>query len=408
MRRIIKAALCVVCLGILLTAIFVFEQKKQQEDSPLLLCLPDTYNLEIYEQLAKRYMEQSGRAEIEIEVVDAEIYEEYLLSSFSQKNAPDIFFISSQEQIGYMADKGYLLDISDEIHEALLKNSFIPSVNANEPVWAIPINGTIPLIFYNREIFTQNDLTRPENLSDFLRVCAAIQLCGTPAFSMYVSEDDIWGIDDFIENIMVNSADWSLGPLAENGDLNSGFYDLHYISVDLHDKILPKEQSPRSHSELLELFANGGCAMIPGTSEDIFTLNQIWGREEYGMFAITGIDNSRRIVFQAGTTLAISEKSAKQEEAIAFIAFLLSEESQSFLHRETNLLPVTRGVPVGEYQLEAYQILSASEVMGSFLDRLTYGEYTVCITEVNNMFSGLDTDSGVFIGEWVKKLRDIS
>jgi len=407
-RKVLKVVLCIAFAGacLLLVLRFGFDIDVFDRRTVLVLCLPDTDAEGVYGKLAKRYMEQNEKVKIQLEVVNGKGYEEYLYNQFSREKAPDIFVVTQEVDMTLMANNEYLLDMSDAYGD-LFDNGFLISRIPREPVWELPINGSIPLIFYNKDVFLHNNFAKPENMSDFLKLCAAIQAYDMVAVSMSVYENGDWGIENFIENIMVNGMDWKSGALTESGELNSGFYDLRYIRADLLDKLLPKERSVQGHPELLAMFANGEYAMISGTSEDILTLNQFENGQEYGIFALAGMGNSRRIAFRSDMSLAVSAQSSKQGALEDFMGFLLSGEAQSFLHGETGLLPVCSGVTVGEEYKEVYRLLSSSEIMLSFMNRTSSAEYAICMERINVMFSQTAVDYDVFMQDWLEELSGV-
>lgn len=375
------------------------EEKIITGERTMVFCHWDEEHQAVYEQLAKSYMEQQEGLEI---IVQSSPYEEYQQS----KQLPDLFAVPAGDEFEYFAESKKLkalsaADVTAEHYDKRL----LACGTSQKNVLAVPITAEIPVIYYQKSIYESYQLVEPLTVSDFLINCYLLKDNGITPLLLSV-QDGLFDSFDFTEGILANGPKDS--PLVAEGrfsgdtkSIDGGFFDLGGLAFELvnSDYLLPFEQAPVSRQQLLEQFAAGEVAMIPGTTGDYEILREMM-EEEPGYFPMPGSDVFNSVVIKAEMMLGISKDSKLAADATGFLNYLLTPEAQKVLCDETKAMPVVTGIQLSEESFNRLQQYYSVSVF----QRISSRERQICRERIHALLTGNGSNLEVFLSEWKNEL----
>ncbi len=123
-------------------------------------------------------------------------------------NPPDLFSYWAGARIQSLVDKDYLSPIGDLWEKAKMDERFPTSVaNActyNNQKYAIPVTQHFAAFFYNKKIFTDNDITPPKTWAEFMAVCKKLIKKGIAPIALGARER--WPAQFWFDYILLRTA----------------------------------------------------------------------------------------------------------------------------------------------------------------------------------------------------------
>ncbi|TEB12130.1 Multiple sugar-binding protein precursor [Pelotomaculum sp. FP] len=415
-KRYVSLAFCICLLtGILTGCSIPFLANNTEKERTLVFSHWDVKNQKVYEALAQEYMKEHKGLTIEVQVVPREEYTDVWLQGVSKKNIADVFAVPVDEDFQAFSDSGKLLDLGkvlpDDYNRSLLQIG-----TRDGHVRAVPVTGSVPVVFYNKTFFKKCRLVLPQTISDFVVNCSILKQNGITPFAMSKDESGFWDTADFVEGILANGpCDTGLMSNGEffdkNTKLDSGFYDVVGLAFELKmsDLMVKKEESVQGHQKLLEQFVNGACAMFPGNSDDIRKLRELDGNFNFGFFPMPGSKSSCAGVFKADMMLGISKKSKVVSDAKGFVNYLLSAEGQKLICSGVSRIPATNHAVISNPDLAAARALldTADGMYPSLFQRISYDKRAICVEKLDLAFSGSYGVLEYYMLDWTTKLKAV-
>lgn len=387
----------------------LINKKDPVKDCTLTFWHWDTGHQEFYERIASDYAREHDGVHIKIRLVPYETYTEEWFQAVKKGQSADVFAIPP-ESLGQFIDSGKLeaLTYADLFTEGS-EGDLLINRPKEETAFDLPASGSLPVIFYNKNIYEQNQLAVPESLSDFVTNCAILKQSSCQPFSMSLTEDGMYDAFDFAAGVLANGKGFHSGE-KEKQDFkkllnnNTGYDDLLGIAMELS---LDKGLCVKGHGALLENFALGKYAMICGTTEDIAALKESMS-SSFGWFMLPGEDYTKAGVWKANHMFGAARKGKAVEEAKNFLSYFLTQKNQLAFSKEFGMLPAVKGIAPDDKEIrQAYDLLSGKkEVYLSFFQTMPQKEKKICTEELDLIFSGKVTDPDGFLADWIQKLMD--
>jgi len=369
----------------------------------------DTGHEEFYEKIASEYEKEHDGVKINIRLVPYETYTEEWFKAAEEGETADVFAIPPESLAEFIDSKKLEALTYADLIPAGSEEEFLINRPGKEKTYALPAAGSLPVIFYNKDIYEQNQLVIPETLSDFVTNCAILKQSSCQPFAMSLTEGGLFDTFDFTAGILANGKSPN-GKKSEKQDFkklldkNTGYYDLLGVAMELS---LDKENCVKGHQALLENFAQNKYAMICGTTEDIDVLNECMP-SSFGWFALPGEDYTKAGVWKANHMYGAAKKGKSVREAKKFLSYFLTQKNQQAFSSEFGMLPAVRGIkPDDKEIMQAYQLVSEKkEVYFPFFQSMSQEDRTLCARNLDLIFSGKVTDPEGFLTEWIKKLKN--
>ncbi|MEA4909693.1 MAG: ABC transporter substrate-binding protein [Anaerolineaceae bacterium] len=227
---------------------------------------------------------------------------------------------------------------ADQIHPAFLEYNSVQGV-----LWSMPFNNSVPVLYYNKDLFTAAGLDPedpPANLDELLAAARQLTLApdqsGVPAqWGLNARDDSHWYLSTlFLEN----------GDQIVNDEMTAVTYDSPEAVAMLQqwadwvnqDGVMP----PNQHSEAQSDFLAGKLGMFMGSSA---TLNSLDSNApfELGVAVFPAVGDVQKYPIGGGS-LAIFKNSDERavQASWEFVKFMTSRDSAAYLATHTGYLPV--------------------------------------------------------------------
>ncbi|MFB5663421.1 extracellular solute-binding protein [Alteribacillus sp. HJP-4] len=126
---------------------------------------------EVYLEAIERFEEENPDVEVEALRIANDDYKQRMVVAMSGGNPPDVFHSWGGGWLGEFVEGGQVKDLTDEdidfdrFQELALDNSIYDGQNHG-----VPLDLTLTLMFYNKEMFEEYDLEEPETYDELLTI----------------------------------------------------------------------------------------------------------------------------------------------------------------------------------------------------------------------------------------------
>ena len=275
---------------------------------------------------------------IVFEFVSLDEYYDVLTTQLKNGTGPDIIEVGGDTK--QLANSGYLLDITDQQFVKSYAHSGLSAYIANGKIYATPLQSWYEGIFYNKKIFSENGISVPKSLDQFIAIHKELSGKGIKPQTM-------------------GAASWEPMMKQSIGIVNNEFYsdpanmDFDYDfdegkafladswldavtawSEVIKQGCLTPDMLEVSYDDALFEFASGGAAMWesgPWAVNDILAINPDM-ESDLGMFPIPGLsEGTGWLVGGPGSALAINAKSKHINQALSMLELTATPEAQKAL-----------------------------------------------------------------------------
>ena len=274
--------------------------------------------------------------EIEFEYVDKSNYEPIMDSMLSYNGAPDILYVD-REMASKHALSGYIQDLSELVDEFDDKARL--SFMYGNCVYAVPCTSQFECIYYNSDIFQENDIKVPKSYRDFLECCDrlmekeikpvitslkypydASNLVLAYVAAEYLHTDRGRGFGGRLQYGRTTFRD-ELGPFMEDFEelMERGIYTRDMCVVDARSAV--------------EEFSSGEAAMIIGGPETYNAIVLAKPGMHIGTMPFYG-KNGKAIIGGCDVGLALNSNAEHKDEALQVLKTLASADGQCAIWRD--------------------------------------------------------------------------
>jgi sn-glycerol 3-phosphate transport system substrate-binding protein len=248
-----------------------------------------------------------------------------------------------------LGSSGAILPVSDLIKGDTsfdlnsIRPAFIEYNSVNGVLWSLPFNNSVPVMFYNKDLFTAAGLDAekpPENLDELLASAQKLTIdenkTGTPSqWGLNIRDDSHWYLSTlFLEN----------GAKIVNADMTQVNYnspqavEMLQLWADWVNKY--KVMPPNQHTEAQSDFLAGKLAMYLGSSAMLNGFKTGAGFK-LGVAMFPAVGTARQFPIGGGS-LAVFKNSDDRivKASWEFVKFMISKESDLYLSTQTGYLPI--------------------------------------------------------------------
>lgn len=312
-----------------------------------------SYEIQVFDEIKKQFEEENP--DIKVEYID--IGNDRLpktMSMIQSGNPPDIFFLN--ESVRYMASKGVLAPLDDFIEaDKNFDLSRFPSVGIEPQTWegqvyALPIEVTPYVMYYNVDMFKKYGVPLPENDWTQGEFYAA-------AKALTIPEEKIYGYQSLSNwhNITLGWLERAGGSLLSEDQSScaldtpealSALTFLYDMTVVDKISIDPAEAASMGTTGVDVMFRNQKAAMISAAMWDVPIFRDNPLEFEYNVVKMPRNKNQDT---KANCTLwAISSASEHPKEAWKFLSYMVSEQGMKLLAQAEYSVPAARDAAADE------------------------------------------------------------
>ncbi len=376
-KKFISVLLCVAMVAVMLTGCgakseqgsesttessSTEEAAKPQGGEITAMCVgteSDTY-LEDYQSIIDDFNANNEfGVTVNMEFYENEQYKTKLTTVMASNAVPDIFFTWELSYLEPFVSGGKVADITSYLEsDQDWKNSFaegtLDLLTYDGKNYAIPTQKSLCVMFYNKQIFADNNITVPTTYDEFLAACETLKAAGVTPLAM--SGSDTWIPAQFVQQIsngiagmdLYNgicdgSKNWNDAAHVEAATelqnmVNAGYFQDGFIGMG------PEESTA--------LFESGKTAMYFQGAWDCGRISASEVGENAGAFILPAknAQYNNISVGSVDTSFAISETCENKDAAVAFLKYWTSKE------REEKLLYAEGRMPAGVFDIDASKL----------------------------------------------------
>ena len=311
----------------------------------------DAYR-ETYQEIADEFSKDNEwGATVNIEFYENEQYKTKLTTLMASNSVPDIFFTWELDYLKPFVEGGKVASLKDAIAEDdPWKNSFadgvLDPVTYDGKLYAVPTQKSFCVMFYNKKIFEENQLSVPTTYEEFLNVCKTLK--NNQVTPMILAATDSWIPAQFVQQISNGIAGMELYDGICDGTRK--WNDPAHVEASNEVQSMIDEgyfqdgMLGMTAEEVQSQFKQGKAAMYFQGAWDASTIldkNTSTITDCVGAFTLPAKNPQYNniSVGSVDTCFAVAESSPNKEIAVAFLKFWTSRQSEEKLLYEMGRLP---------------------------------------------------------------------
>jgi raffinose/stachyose/melibiose transport system substrate-binding protein len=277
-----------------------------------------------------------------------------LITQLQGQDVPDIYFQWAGYPVARDAQAGYAWDLSDALKSDGWGDSFVPSVWSpgagttwHGKPYMIPTSLDVTnTIWYNTDIFAENNLTPPKTWDEFVAAIKTLVAAGeTPIIE---GNNELWPFGNWASHIAakVVPEDEYVAAFSQQAPFSTPGFEkaLGYIQ-QLHDiGAFNKDMQGLGADPAMATFIEGAAVMHPIGSWLIGTANELGDADfHYAEFDTPVIDPDHPLkdsVIGTITGFVIDAKSAHKDAAVKFLKFYTNYDNQIVRAEAGSLSPI--------------------------------------------------------------------
>ncbi|MCS7462074.1 extracellular solute-binding protein [Paenibacillus doosanensis] len=256
-----------------------------------------------------------------------------LLASISANDAPQLAELQSFYGLAQLVDTKAVVPVDKTAlpEWPQLIPAFVERYRYHDEHWAVPIGGSLPLLYYREELLPGGRASKLAQWSEAEAAAARpnpdVRESGSQRlWGMAMDKELPW----YLENLSFTPAD--RGGEGHERKLTA----LSVWRSWVHEARL---MEPLEHQRAASDFINGKAGLFIGSSDKLPTIEKYIG----GKFAFDAVRlpelAQQGIVPGASALMMLQSAPAKAKAAASFVAFMLQEASQTALWRSDGLIP---------------------------------------------------------------------
>ncbi len=299
-------------------------------------------------------------------------YFETLRSKFEAgQPVPDVLFWT---QAPIDIPKGYFLDLAPMVEaEHYDLADFFPSLlvhfQVGDGIYGLPRDSDTKVIFYNKRLFNQADLSYPKNnwtWTELRTTALALKEAGVTKYPFAYEVNDWWMIWMWQNGVEV--FDDKLAPTKTSLNDPAAIEAIQFLAdLTNADQVTPPYEVMRSSEKIAALFKEGELAMAFGNHALIPAFAEI---EDFEWEVVSLPQKKRQANLAAGAGYVISANTPHVEAAWTFLKFLTNPKGQAIFAETGIAVPARRSVARSEIFMEQRPPHNARV----FLDSVEIGE----------------------------------
>ncbi|HEX7001276.1 MAG TPA: extracellular solute-binding protein [Trueperaceae bacterium] len=360
-----------------------------------------TEDVAAYEKFIEAFRQEHPDIDVEFTPYLNTEYNTILSTALQGGGGPDIVHLRAYGGMEPLADAGYLVRLDDKV-PALA--DFDPGIllgatnRADGGVYGVPFALQTVQVLYNEDMFEELGLSEPTTWEEFLAVGDALKASGVNALANGALEP--WTVETLFGGV---------GPTFYGGDeffqaITGGqtdFTDPRFAAALEHmvalEPYLASNYMGVAYTDMQSMFAFGQAGMLIGGSYELGILKQLNPELNVGAFPVPGdAPGDGRISYYVDGSYGINAASPHQEEALAFIEFLASQEYGQMFSDELQQISAVPGVtPTSEELSEIVGLMNEVGTPYLMLTAFRFGQPSGSTLLQNEMQAVLAGDQEV-------------
>lgn len=315
-----------------------------------------------YNKVFEAYEKEHPNVKIVSEFLNSDSYIATLDARIATKDCLDIIGVHpGLAHVIPLAEAGYLADLTGQPCLSGIIESCMNTASFGNGIYGVPTDQSYICTFYNKDIFDEYHLTKPETWDEFLEVCQVLKAEGITPIALS-------GKDTWIQKLIP----YALAPTTiyrYNNDFDDAMYDgqrcfngeewnntLIKLQEIINNGYVTENFLKVSYDQQLSAFANGQAAMMIMGTWGVSLVQNMNENCNFGLFVVpVSDDRVNWMASSVGGMLSVYEDSEHKEEAIDFLNFFLQNDEVygQFLEDTGNISIRTDFSIAGDLELQS-------------------------------------------------------
>lgn len=296
-------------------------------------------NTSYIQQVADAFnAENAYDVRIEIVVDPMDNYKLQLPVLAAANDLPDLFFTWEAGFLAPLVQSGKVLALSSLPEEEIswldrFSPEALESLRFQGEIYAVPLQQSLTVVFYNREVFSDAGVKVPDTWEEFLELCGRLKDQGVTPLQVGSSA---WQAAQLLTVLaagvggsslldsLIGLGPWQQAQTEQSLFLLESLYEMQYVELDA--------STSRLREGTVAMRLNGDWD-LPAFQDD----------PQIGAFLLPAVDPSHEgtCIHSVDQCYAVSASCGNPEAACAFLEYLTNEENQRMLLLETGQQPGT-------------------------------------------------------------------
>ncbi|WP_066195831.1 ABC transporter substrate-binding protein [Gracilibacillus timonensis] len=305
----------------------------------------------IIEQISEQMEEKNDLSINFTGYSDGQAYQTAASQSLGKEDSPGIFKWWSGYRLNNLAATGEIADLTDEWEDYYIDAGINPELaeafTVDGKIYGAPLSVLYNVVFYNKNVFDEYNLSPPETFDDFLEISETLKNEGVIPLAV---KNDGWASFVWLQ-LFLGAYDPDLYTDLVEG--NVSYEDEQVVeALSVWQSMIEAGYfgEPVKAENQTRQFAKGDAAMayeppifIKGLEEDY----DMEANEDYGMFVVPSMDGSTKpAIFYEASPLVVSEASSQKEDAKKVLREIETKDSFEIYAKESKAAFV-EGVQTG-------------------------------------------------------------
>lgn len=146
----------------------------------LLHYLTEDAKLQALDDLITGFENEYPEISVSTEAVSMDNYLDVIKLRLSTGDAPDIMF-GGPSTYPELVDAGYIMDLTDKEYIQRISEGSLSLMKLDDKVYGVPLDQMANVVFYNKDIFEELNLSVPTTYTEFIDTCKALKEAGYAA-----------------------------------------------------------------------------------------------------------------------------------------------------------------------------------------------------------------------------------
>ncbi|SHH72485.1 ABC transporter substrate-binding protein [Clostridium grantii] len=307
------------------------------------------------------FEKENPNIKVEVAVCPWDQVQKVLQTRIASGDQPDVSFMWPHRMAPYV-ENGQALDITpymtDEWKNTFASEDELIKDTKDGKLYNIPFKGTAPVIFYNKDMYDENDITFPQYVEDVPAIGDKLKskditmfgLAGKPNGFGFINILKQLTYADTIYDLKVSKTDeWVTGRMFTDDISNSYAKAMQNISGWVKNGYVSTNNLTQTASEAQTLFANGKVSCIAGNNNE---LNAIKELVDFNVGVTTSplykSVNEKALIAATFDGFFASGTTKYPEESAALLKYLTSKDVQTMWVKECNATPVVKDIQIDD------------------------------------------------------------
>lgn len=312
----------------------VAEETTPADDEPVELSVILITGYEFFEDVINQYTTEHPNVSVDVQIMPTTDYKTLIKTKFAADDAPDVLPVFCEADYYEYYRNGYLSDVSD-MTDTLnrLNDGAVTSFQVDGGVLGIPYTQEYLLCYYNKDMFSANNLEIPTTWEEMLDICAVLKDQGTTPIAL--GHKDAW-VELMLTYSMNATTVQYADPTFYDGTMdgtnkfadNAGWLE----TLTKYDELVKLQyinegSLSTSAEQMYEMFVNQEAAMFFGGTWCDQSVAELNPEFEVGGFQIPAPGGSKAVAVSISGGMGVNARSEHEEEAKALLAYMLSKDA---------------------------------------------------------------------------------